>query len=405
MKKLIVFLLVLRSSLDFFSNIRFGASKLNIPAFWSLVIIAIGVLYLLLHKKVKVCNVMILWLIWLLVLLFSLFISIWINSYNLTILLGSFREWVRLFSIFFTFVLAYNLVQKSEDEKYIHVLFFSLIIPLIVGYYQIYTKSGIYDWQISITRIHGTFAHPNSFGLFLVFFILLTYWKLSITKTLVWYIILLIEIFCLIFTFSFSAFILLLLSGLLITIKHSPKVRLILVISLVIFIIFAINRPEFKIRWERIQLINLKATLIERDVVDSFTWRIVNWMNLLELWKGYPIIGIGLNNIEVMNPWKTLEGVGYAAHNDYIKILTETGILGFILYIFLNIHLLRSFYKNFKISFSSNIKNLSYILFVFFISWQLVSVTDNYITSTAFQLYFWFITGAVYKLNIIKNRE
>lgn len=398
-RNLIIFLLIARSSLDVFTNISIFSLRFNIPSLVALGLLFFGLLYFFykgefyIHKSMRVFGV------WILILIFFVVVSI--VNFGIQGMTISIREWIRLFTLFFTFVLSYNLITKIEDKKFIYYLFFSLTVPLIVGIYQLLTNSGIEDISLGITRIYGSFAHPNSFGLYLVFFILLTLWAYIESKSKLWFMLIIVEVVCLIFTFSFSSYVLMLMSFFLIVFlkRGKRRVKLFLLFLLVFSGLILINRPEFKKRWERIKLINIEKTLQEKVVVDSFTWRIVNWTNLLEIWKDRPILGTGLQTIELVNPWKTIEGIGYAAHNDFLKILIETGIVGLIFNFFFVAFLGYTIYKEYKKSKNASLKNLLYILFVYFISWQIVSMVDNYITSTAFQLYFWSILGMTFKLN------
>jgi len=405
MKFLFIFLLILRSALDIFSDVSFGPLKLNIPALWGIFLICVGCLYFVFHSKVLLPKISKFFGVWIIMLFISTVVSF--SNFSEQALI-SVRELIRIVTILMSFLIFYNLVKTKQDERLIKYFLFALPIPLVVGIYQKVSYSGLKDPHLNITRIYGSFAHPNSFALFLVFFILLTIWFIqNYKRKLLWYILLFLELFCLIFTFSFSGYILLLVSfiGLFLKIRIKSSKKNFFFLILFVLILFVIQTKEFKTRYERIKLIDLSETLRERKVVDSFTWRIVNWMNLFDLWKEKPILGWGLQTVEIINPWKTEKGVGYAAHNDFLRLLVETGLVGFMFYLLFLISTCFIVYREYKGCKEKHLKSLLYVLFVFFVSWQIVSGVGNYITVTAYQIYFWSLLGITLKLNKLLKRK
>lgn len=396
MSTIFVLLLILRSSLDIFTNLSIGPLKFNIPAFWALVVLLVGILYFLLRWKIASHPISKIFAVWIAFLIIPALIS-FINFGPLGGLAA--REFVRVFTMFFIFNLFFNLPKTQDMQNVISYLFLSLIIPVVVSLYQVITGTGLYIEQLNIYRAYGTFAHPNSFALFLVLFITLSIWMLIKTKNKIWYMAIIVQLVCLVFTFSFSGFLLLILVFSFLVLKLKISQKLLLGISIVSFLFIFINTNEFKIRWERIKKIDLKRTIEQQEVVDSFTWRVVNWMNLFNMWKEKPILGYGLQSVEIINPWKTTEGVGYGAHNDYLKFLVETGLIGFLIYLIFVVKVGCILYKEVKDCKQKELQFLLYILFSFFVSHQIVSGVDNYITVTAFQVYYWAILGLSLNLN------
>lgn len=389
----------MRSSLDIFTDVQVGSLKFNIPAIWALIFILSGGVYLILNRKISLHPIAKFFLIWLIVLAISSVVGI-VNFGQSGLI--SIRELTRIFTIFFCFILFYNITRSIKDEKIIRYFFLSLIVPLIIGFYQKISGEGLEIF--GITRIRGSLVHANSYALYLTLFILLSYWMYFQTRKIFWHVIIFIQLISLVFTVSLSGLILFLLSIIIISFKFPTKHKLVFYTSLILLILIAINTGEFKTRWERIMMIDLSETIKYRYTVDSFTWRIVNWMNLLEIWKEKSFLGFGLDTIQIINPWKTLEGIGYAAHNDYLKILVETGFLGFLTYLLFIVGVGYQLYNEYKVCVNKYNKYLLYILLSFFLSWQFVSFFDNYITVTVFQLYFWASVAIILKLNRIENK-
>lgn len=59
--------------------------------------------------------------------------------------------------------------------------------------------------------------------------------------------------------------------------------------------------------------------------------RVQLWVHALDEWRRTPFIGNGFNAI----PWIEFKAVGsaYAAHNDYVRILAEFGLIGLLLFV------------------------------------------------------------------------
>ena len=59
---------------------------------------------------------------------------------------------------------------------------------------------------------------------------------------------------------------------------------------------------------------------------NSFEWRLLNWKALIEEWQGQPDVGLGLGaTSDLVNP------LGHLPHSDPVRVLVETGAVGFIL--------------------------------------------------------------------------
>ncbi|MDI6704117.1 MAG: O-antigen ligase family protein [bacterium] len=398
--------IALRSSLDIFTDVGFyiGPMNLNVPSFFTIFIIGVASLYLgvmaLKGKTIKIHKISVLFGIWILLLTPFVFLSI--RNFGFRGLI-SLREWMRLFSIFILFLLSYNLVRRENRKRFLNLLFLSLLVPLSSGLYQLITHTGMF--VKGIHRIYGSIAHPNAFSLYLILFIGITYWKLKMSRHILWYLLLLIELVALIATFSLSGYIMFSILSLFLLLKERKGQEILIAFIIVLFIFAFSTNQQFQKRWERVKLINID-TIKEKKVVDSFTWRIVNWCNLLSLWKEKAFFGYGLQTTPIINPWKIPdEGIGYAPHNDFLRYLVETGLIGFTFYsvfVFLVGYYL---FKEYRSSTTLYPKTFLYTLLGVFISWQIGSWVDNFITSTTFQYYFWVFLAVALKSNGLQGKD
>ncbi|MCX8011583.1 MAG: O-antigen ligase family protein, partial [Desulfobacterota bacterium] len=328
------------------------------------------------------------------------------------------------------FVMAYNFVWgEKEVYQFLNMMFWSLLAPLSAGICQIVTHTGWKD-PVGIVRIYGTFAHPNAFAFYLIFFLGLTFWKYQFShRRLLWLGLVIIQLICFLHTFSLTGHILLGILFIGILIKKEVSGKLLITIVAIVYILLLINTAPFQKRIEQLKHINLKArkgvienkakkdltkgigseknSIISRKVIknkvkeDSFTWRIANWQELIFLWEKKPLVGYGLNSTILINPvkqWKDgQKGLGHLPHNDFIRYLVETGVVGFILYIGFVLIVGGTLFQQYRKSEDSQLRYLFYTLFVTFIAWQIGSLALNVIGVTAFLFCFWAITGVALK--------
>jgi O-antigen ligase len=69
------------------------------------------------------------------------------------------------------------------------------------------------------------------------------------------------------------------------------------------------------------------------------------WTGALTAFTQHPLIGIGSRNLQIMM-FDFVDEANLAAHNAYLQILAENGIVGFILFFGPFVYLLRRAWKN-----------------------------------------------------------
>lgn len=93
---------------------------------------------------------------------------------------------------------------------------------------------------------------------------------------------------------------------------------------LMIFVFLSINTRLVE-RFSNFKTPSSEMVLSEKSQ-DSFTWRIIQWRRVVKEIGNSPIIGHGIGSSSDL----TLVD-GYLPHNDYLRILLDTGIFGFII--------------------------------------------------------------------------
>jgi O-antigen ligase len=387
-------LLIARSSLDIFTDVGFylGPLSFNIPSSVSLFIDVMGLVYLgMIYIRGRISlfdNIAKGFLIWVLSLLFWVFLA-YLNLGEEG--LGGIRDWGRLFSLLVIYLLSVQLSRLKGYRYVLNWILFSLIIPLSIGYYQIFFQPDLY--VAGGHRIYGTTAHPNVFSLYLVLFIGITFWKLKFSRSkLPWLGVIFIILFALVNTFSMSGLVMLtVFISLFVYVEFEMKYRVIILLFFLIFIVIFLNTEMGQKRIGSLKRMPPLMVIVNDEIVtNSFTWRIVNWKLLYEKWTDKPFLGHGLNTSSIINPWYM-----YEAHNDYLRFLVELGLIGFSIYLWFLIRVGFSIRKQFLFCQDEEQKYLVMLTGIVFISWLIGSTVGNFIMALTFQFYFWSILGAV----------
>ncbi len=399
-------LLVLRSSLDIFSD-------LQIPAVFAIAIDCLTIIYiailLLTHQKIRTD-----WFWW--------FFAIWILVQGFWVImlplgglgLGSsftidaIREWVRIFSWLMVYLLVMQLQDKISPEKAIKILFLSLIIPLVLALMQLVIPGALPDIlsatsvrsvesSMDVSRVRGTLGHSNTFTTFLLFFISLTIWQVEQNKQkTLWLCLLGILAF---FFASAKALFGLITLGILVFILIIPRLNFINLIGgilLVLLILGFFVSSDFG--QERLgsltgtPLLNpdidvWKAILLSQGDGNSFNWRLAQWQYLLEKWKLFPWWGYGLG----LSPYVSESSL--LPHNDYLRALVEGGIIGF--FSFLSLFLVQGLrlYELLKTNFRRQ-SSLCFIMLALLISLSVGMITENIWSHTTL-FFYWYTIMAI----------
>ncbi len=337
-------LLILRSFLDLFS-------KQQVPAIFGTAIISLSLIYIIkqILTRQRILTDKFLW-----------FFALWVVLQGLWVVLlplGAFdasadafptalREWVRLSSWVSVYFLITQLREQTPPQRVVNALFIGLIPPLVVAAIQIiippsllpsflvFETSGIFETG---SRISGSLGHPNTFGVFLLFFVGLTVWRWQQSAQSIKWLLLLGALVA--FISSTKAIAGLAMLFVLVPLLIAPRLKastlfggvILLVVSLVVFTSTDFGRERLASLSETPLLnpdidpsVSILTSWYDRN---SFNWRIAQWTFLLQAWQQSPILGNGL----ATSPSLTV--LGNFAHNDYIRALAEGGILGLFLFI------------------------------------------------------------------------
>ncbi|TRZ81281.1 hypothetical protein D4R86_02895 [bacterium] len=313
------------------------------------------------------------------------------------------REIFRLLSIFIIYLTSFLLVKHRKDfKKLLYVLISSSIIPLIVAFWQYYVGKGEVIFGEFFRRLYGTFFYPNSLAFFLVFItgilLLVLYWSKKIQTKAFYSIIIFSSFFILLRTYTRGAWI----GALIIFFTFGFfKFKKVLLIGILFLILLSISVPLLQ---ERIR------DIITLEPFSSLVWRFRLWENTMPFFFERPILGHGLSSFQFLS--QNVQGLSLLpapeAHNDYLKILIETGAVGLIMYISIYFKL---FVFNLGVHFKSKdkyLKDVSFLAILLLATFLAMSFGDNILRGTATQWALFAYLGGVISLNIRakkKNRK
>ncbi len=289
-----------------------------------------------------------------------------INTLNLYTSVAGFAK---LVTAVMSYVLVYNIVKTEDDaKKLLMVIVLATLIPMLIGYYQFFTESGGKAMGGVMNRVKGTLGFANSYGIYLALslnaaIILLLHPRMQIKK---YYVI---------------AFVASILISSVISLNRGTWIAL--SFAIVIASLFYIKK--IRIRW--IVLATLAMTIMFSSVVinrfqqledpgyskiNTFERRLSYWGATWEFVPEHPIIGWGIGTAEqvMLNRFDVAD----VTHNDYLRLLLETGVLGLGAYL---IFLLRVAWSVFEKRKYRNLWYINYPMMITIIYFMIISLPQN----------------------------
>lgn len=337
--------------------------------------------------------------------LFSLY-----HLFNLRAGLDSLLLYLSYFIIFF---LAANLIK---DETYLKASFISLtaagtilslygIYQYLFGFKELEEFAAAQQLDILLpNRVFAVFTSPNVFAGLLVMLLplaLFLFWTSSPTVSKI---------------LSGSA-VLVMMAAFLLTGSRGGLLALLIVLA--ILLAGFIKRKE--LRWLAVNLaffatlaglfdlllnrlagklvanVAIHQPLIFAEAVTSFEGRLHLWRGTLDMIKSYPIIGSGLGTFAGLYPNFQNSGIySKFAHNTYLQLLAETGLIGGLLFLSLVVCLWLKPLKGFYVS----LKDDRQLALLVLLSALTASIFRNLIdydwSIAAVGLVFWFLAGLAF---------
>jgi O-antigen ligase len=267
----------------------------------------------------------------------------------------------------------------------LRVIVLSTIIPLSFGFYQLLTNSGN-QRTLGFNRINGTFIHPNPYAFYLVVMLLVCVpllleskkkWERPLYGTLM-----LLMSISLVFTYARAAWLSLILG---IVILAVVRYRKLFLVTPLVVVILPILVPSIIDRFQE--------ALGFSQGKGSMFFRVELWSYLLPYFYDNPILGAGLGGFT--NYVEKGLGFVYMAHNDYLRVLIDTGIVGLIGYLAIWLGLARESIRAYLNLQDEIFKVMGLIVLAIVGAYLAMSATDNMFRFSLIQSYIWCLGGIV----------
>ncbi len=315
----------------------------------------------------------------------------------------SIHMWLNFLSYFALFLIPFFIIKNQEDFNFwLKVLGASFILPIL--YADIDMARGGEYFEDAGMRIMGTFTHPNILAFYLVlaftfYFYLLKsgHLKSSLFSRCAVVLLMIDILVLLIATKTRNAWISIYMGFLIYALLKEWKLLLILVV-LVPMISFI---PQVHDRMSSVVSDNVHS---DYQGLNSFEWRMQMWQSSFSKIAQRPIQGYGLGTFKYMSgKFSTNKKMG--AHNTYVELLFETGLIGLTSFLVLFLTPIVVFFKKMLLSQKLIEARVWAIMIGYIVSYMLICFADNLLYYLVFNWYVWFFIGlmlvAVYRRYLV----
>lgn len=247
------------------------------------------------------------------------------------------------------FIIKYKITEAKEYHLLINSYIFTTVLLCIFGIYQFFTYAGLskeftsYNSYSIKVKIASTLTNPNNYAAYLLLsvfpvFMLFIYEKEKLKKALYLLIFLIITV-NIVLTFSRNVYLGFGIGMLVLIVIYSKK----LLAAFIPLLAAALAVPQIRRRLSEISSSSLDVS------------RIKLWKTALLMFKDHPLLGVGNGNYlanynEYIKKYPTLyyEYSDHPTHNSYLKVMSELGIFGIIIFMAMFLSIVINLYKFIK---------------------------------------------------------
>jgi O-antigen ligase len=289
------------------------------------------------------------------------------------------EDWLRAVSAFMVYVLVVDLLGDERDWHWmVRILVLATIVPVVSGVYQFFTDTGNHGTD-NLNRLQGTFTHPAPYAFFLVGLLPLSIVYFMHTRSrlarVALFLLIPAIIFCIYGSQTRGAWIGL---GVLVTVFLATKARwAVLLVPLAAGAMF-FALPGFQARIDEAS-----------SDTGSVFWRAEQWKESLQVANPVELVtvGAGLRAVDVQT--------GALAHNEYIRLLAETGLPGLIAVLWLYKSLLGIALTGYRQAPTPFRRDLMLAFIMALLARMVSALADNILIYPALEWYFWAFAGVV----------
>lgn len=389
--EVLTLLLFLRPIVNITRGVGLPTPLFEVRILWiySLLIIFFGYQYIAIHKQTTLPKTLLMaysvFFIW---CLFSL-------TYTSSLFWG-IGDFLRLFSSFIYLILFHELIkEKRQMLQVIKMMILSFYLTLPFAIHNLIWKSGFVE-KTGLVRILSTFRTPNAYASYLLFITLITFFAIlrkEFKAKLLLFFTFLLSTLALVLTWTRTGWIAF-FSGFLVFmwLKNKKYVPFIIILTICL-----LSLPPIYGRF-------LESFQSTSGRLSSWESRLIIWKGLLKGFKNSPIWGFGLGS-RFHVAAKYIGGRGWP-HNDYLRLLVELGLIGFLEFSVIIGVFLKLLLPTIKQTRNEFLKDLNILSVAILVAFCINSIATNQLTDVTMLMFLSSLLGITLKANqILINNE
>jgi len=298
----------------------------------------------------------------------------------------------RLMAPFVTYLIISDLLDARMVRRVIKAMYVSSVIPITYGIYEFFIGAGNQVTE-GYVRVQSCFNHPAHFSMYLMFMFCLAYATLLSGRSknstlLTGYIGIILML--LIVTYTRISWLGTMVCFVYLSWVYGRR-RYAIMAAILGSVLLPIIGGEILSRMQDIEAFLTSDDLLDRN--NSMGWRFYFWSNLIDAWKESPWIGFGTGSSIVFG--KELMGVWTSPHNGYLRVLYETGIIGFAAFIWVLSTMINQALRLLRQDLDEEIKLIAHIYVTMMLGYIILNLTDNILEYYEVAIYNWAILSLV----------
>lgn len=332
----------------------------------------------------------------LILFLIFLIISLLNSSIPLKYGIDGIRSYLEMFLFF---IIVINFIDRKEDVKrFIDIYLIPASVISLYAIYQFIVKVPIppswvdKDLESSITtRAFSIFTSPNALAGYLILLLpllFILFLEEKGPKKYLYLFVTLISLSALLFTLTRAAWLSLTLAFLIFSITYRDKRFLLLLVLLAIAFYFI---PQVRVRFKNL----LSPVYIEKAKTYG---RIYRWNLAIGIFKRRPLFGVGPGGFggAVASRIGFFEGI--YVDNYYLKTLVETGIFGFLSFIYLILAIIKRGIASVLNSKDKFLKSVSLGIVLGLFAFFTNNITENLWEVVPLSVTMWTLVGILFSV-------
>jgi O-antigen ligase len=301
------------------------------------------------------------------------------------------QDILRIFDLFVIGFLAFSATENLRNfRSVVTAILAASVLPIAFGFAQFFLGIGFSDENVDTPRIFGTFAHPNTYSLFLFSIVAVSILFLAIyarfrKSRVIGFAFLVLSGGALLLTFSRVAWVALFVFLVLLAIWRARILLLPLILVPIILVTFSSSVQD-----------RIHETL-NPTPDSSVVWRQALWADNVRMARinGREWFGTGLDTFPKAS--EELRGIRFGsneAHNDFVKFFIEGGYVGLATFAAYLISIFSIVLLSYRRATDARLKTVFGFLGIFLLSMLLAMMTDNIFKNTPLWWIFFTVLGA-----------